>query len=294
MYGADVEVQDTWQARLEQSEAGVEVLNLGVSGYGTDQSLLRYLEEGLPYSPDVVVLSYISENNLRNLTTFRPFYLAATGLPFAKPRFRLEEDRLVLVENPLPTAEHYRMLFSNPAEMLAKVGEYDAYYQQYESSSVAFLDRSPTFRAARFWLRRLVVAIGNGDREIQTIDGWYLPVGANNPLLFRMFDTFNEEALAHDSRPLVMLFPTHFDYRDVRDGRGLSYVHVAAFLEARNYPYIDVASVFQAHLDAGGSEEDLFAFGADGGHYSPLGHRLIADAMREDLQANEFIRKDRR
>ncbi len=288
MYGADVEVQDSWQARLEASDPTVEVLNFGVSAYGTDQSVLRYFEEGVRFSPQVVVLSYISENNLRNLTTFRPFYLPSTGLPFAKPRYRLEGEQLTLVGNPLPSAEDYRTFLANPEETLPRIGEHDAFYQQYESSSVGFFDRSPTFRAARFWVRRLMERFTSGADRPQVLDDWYRPLAGNNPLLFRMFDAFRDEAASHGSRPIVMLFPTHFDYQKLQQGGELSYAHVAAFLEAQNFIFIDVADIFQVYLDDGGSEEDLFAFGAEGGHFSPLGHRLIADAMSENLLAHEL------
>ena len=68
----------------------------------------------------------------------------------------------------------------------------------------------------------------------------------------------------------------------------MSYAYLVGFLEAQGYAYIDVAEVFQIYLDGGGSDEDFFAFGAKGGHYSPVGHRLIADAMRADLLAHEM------
>lgn len=89
--------------RLLEPAAGpaLEVLNFGIHGYGHDQMLL-YLRETLPlYQPDVVVLGYVSDDSLRNLTTFRDF---------AKPRFRLRGGELVLEGAPVPT----------PAELLAR------------------------------------------------------------------------------------------------------------------------------------------------------------------------------
>lgn len=52
------------QARLE--DRGVEVVNLGVGGYGTAQSLLALKEEGLRYQPDVVVLGFYTGNDIHN------------------------------------------------------------------------------------------------------------------------------------------------------------------------------------------------------------------------------------
>ena len=42
----------------------VEVLNFGATGYGVDQSYLRLISEGLRYQPDIVVLTYFSDNDI--------------------------------------------------------------------------------------------------------------------------------------------------------------------------------------------------------------------------------------
>lgn len=50
---------DTWEYYLENSTGNLEVLNFGVSGYGFGQSYLRYLKDGLKFSPDIVFFNYI-------------------------------------------------------------------------------------------------------------------------------------------------------------------------------------------------------------------------------------------
>ncbi len=73
-----------------------EVLNLGVHGYGHDQMLLYLKEEGVKYSPDVVILGYVSLDPPRNLLSFRDF---------AKPKFELTKDGLRLTHVPVSTPE---------------------------------------------------------------------------------------------------------------------------------------------------------------------------------------------
>ena len=80
-FGSGVEDDETFSARLAVSLRGVEVLNFGVHGYGTDQMLLRWEREGVAYAPDVVVLAFAYYHLDRNITGFR-FY--------AKPHFILE------------------------------------------------------------------------------------------------------------------------------------------------------------------------------------------------------------
>jgi hypothetical protein len=97
-FGSGVEDDETFSARLAASLPGVEVLNFGVHGYGTDQMLLRWEEEGVRYAPDVVVIAFAYYHLDRNITGFR-FY--------AKPHFVFDRDgalRLVGVPVPDPDA----------------------------------------------------------------------------------------------------------------------------------------------------------------------------------------------
>lgn len=50
--------EDTWEHYLEKSVGNLEVLNFGVGGYGLTQSYLRYLKDGLRFSPGIVFSNY--------------------------------------------------------------------------------------------------------------------------------------------------------------------------------------------------------------------------------------------
>jgi hypothetical protein len=95
-FGEDVSDDETYSHYLEQSLAGVEVLNFGVHGYGHDQILLYLREEGVKYQPDVVVLGFLYDDMERNLLGFRDY---------AKPRFELRGGRLELRGVPVPSPE---------------------------------------------------------------------------------------------------------------------------------------------------------------------------------------------
>jgi len=96
-FGSGVEDDETFSARLAVSLRGVEVLNFGVHGYGTDQMLLRWEREGVAYAPDVVVLAFAYYHLDRNVTAFR-FY--------AKPHFLLESGgSLQLAGIPVPAPD---------------------------------------------------------------------------------------------------------------------------------------------------------------------------------------------
>ncbi len=93
-FGEDEEDEHIWPALLQESLRNWEVINLGVHGYGTDQELLVLEDEGVRYRPDIVILAFFPENVFRNALDFRDY---------AKPRFILRGDELILTNVPVPT-----------------------------------------------------------------------------------------------------------------------------------------------------------------------------------------------
>jgi lysophospholipase L1-like esterase len=71
------------------AERSVEVLNFGVAGYGTAQELLMLRERAWRYQPDVVVLAFVTGNDVRN--NARDLQ-GSSGRPY----FVIEGDELVL------------------------------------------------------------------------------------------------------------------------------------------------------------------------------------------------------
>jgi hypothetical protein len=96
-FGTGVADDETYGAQLERMLPGVEVLNFGVGGYGTDQMLLYWESVGEAFRPDVVVLAFAFYHVERNVAAFRFF---------AKPRFELGAGgALALTGTPVPTPE---------------------------------------------------------------------------------------------------------------------------------------------------------------------------------------------
>jgi hypothetical protein len=101
--GAEVADSDTFPAALERM-LGVPVANLGVSGYGPFQALLK-LEGLLDHAPRarVVVLAIMYEDAARMLNSYRPVVFGRTGIRFGlKPYLR---DRQLM---PLPGRDAFR------------------------------------------------------------------------------------------------------------------------------------------------------------------------------------------
>ncbi len=94
-FGHGVEAaQGAGRLRLESLLPASEVVNLAVTGYGTDQQVLRLEKRGLAYQPDVVILGLFEGNVFRNVKREQ--------MGYPKPRFALRGGRLELEGVPLP------------------------------------------------------------------------------------------------------------------------------------------------------------------------------------------------
>ncbi len=84
-----------WGVELEQSfpaligeRLDVEAVNLGVSGYGTDQQYLQLRRDGLPLSPAAVVLTSSENDYVEVMSDWK--------YGWTKPRYRLQDSELLL------------------------------------------------------------------------------------------------------------------------------------------------------------------------------------------------------
>ena len=95
-----VELQDTWWSRLGHALEGcsvaggkrIEMLNFGVTSYGTVQELVMLETVAMRYRPDVVLLQFTPTNDPQN----NSFALAADK---ERPFYRLEAGRLRIDES---------------------------------------------------------------------------------------------------------------------------------------------------------------------------------------------------
>ena len=91
MEAYQVELEDSLPRRLEEllAEEHVEVINLGVGGYGSTQEMLALEELGLSFAPDLVILAFYADNDVRNNSNFlerslwREAHLKTFGRPYA-------------------------------------------------------------------------------------------------------------------------------------------------------------------------------------------------------------------
>jgi hypothetical protein len=99
--GLQVSLAETFAKQLEARLAGgdrpVEVINGGVSGWGTDQEATFYVIEGFRYQPDLVLLCFFIRNDVLN--NHEPLEVTRMG-SVQKPFFHLQGGELVVPSFP--------------------------------------------------------------------------------------------------------------------------------------------------------------------------------------------------
>jgi len=89
-FGAEAADQDTWPALLGSLDKRLQVVNLGVNGYGLDQMFIALRETVGEYRPSLVLFAPIADDLQRSMLSFRSY---------RKPRFVLDENRQLLLTN---------------------------------------------------------------------------------------------------------------------------------------------------------------------------------------------------
>jgi hypothetical protein len=112
-FGFGVPIEKHFSKILEGFFKDVEVINMGVDGYGVDQELLQLRSEGCRYEPDLV-LAYVAHYG-----NHRHMYSKRFGK--SKPHFQLVDGNLVLKNSPVPgKATPSPSIFLDPWRWIAK------------------------------------------------------------------------------------------------------------------------------------------------------------------------------
>jgi hypothetical protein len=277
VYCNEVALEHAWPRRMEILDPSIEVLNYGVSTYGTDQAYLRYVAEGHVFEPDVVILGFFEADLNRLVNVFRSF-ISPQLWPRPKPRFVLDAGELRLLSNPV-TAASYRAFAENPRQ-LRVLGVNDHWYRRlvfenplHDWSATVRLVTTLSYRAydRHFdpdrWLQIPSHLLGRGDLTLS-----YRPDSEAFRLQVEIFDAFAREVEARGALPIVLLFPT----RGEMANRYTPFAPVNALLvtelRKRGIEVLDIANAVKEL----GSKEEIEGYLAPNRHYMPHLNDLVA------------------
>jgi hypothetical protein len=247
---------------LEQLVPGVEVLNFGLPGSGTDQQYLIYREVAPPIEHDLVVIAVLVENIRRIVARFRP-YQAPDGSPIllAKPYFTLADDGELALHNvPVPR---------DPltAETLPEA------------------ERGHVDRGGRLvWLRELVNRAGPRAKEwAQRITRFQpLPAyGSASDPAWRLMRAILERWLAEIKTPVLICPIPLYQYVE---GTSSPKPYLARFAELSDPPRVRIHDPLPDLWRHTREARRGFRFGEDP-HPTPAGHRALAESLARPVRA---------
>lgn len=245
VFGFGVKDDETFSARLEQSDPNLEVLNLGVPAYGLDQMLLCFKEIGRQYNPDLVIVGIFPEDFWRATRSF-------TDAGYAKPYFILSGQNLLLQNVPTP----------QPFEL-----KYNQFPDVIESNKIEdFFQKSILYRS----FYKAMIRIGKNL-------GWVDPDSTDEWILGRQL----LKALIADIKTagaqvvLVMIPPDRWVQSPRQDSLRRSLLR---FAEREQVPMIDLTPFFFRSVQ----QSDLTEYYIkDDWHWTAKGHQLAASVLKD-------------
>jgi hypothetical protein len=270
--GAEVRDDETWgvyaESALQQLGVPVEVLNFGVNGYGMDQAFLRWRHVGRRYRPSVVVFGLQLENAKRNMNLIRPLYQRTTELlPFAKPRFVPEGERLTLINSPVVPLEQLPATVRNMASW--PLARFEGYYNPSD-----YLAR-PWHASKLFMFATQVIS-----ESVSPSANDNVTTAGERDLALRILDAFRRDVEATGSRFLVYYLPKRHELRALNGTGSVPDAEFVRQVEER----FDVISAADTLL-AEARRTSLSSLYASGGHYSSAGNKVVGRLLAERLSA---------
>jgi hypothetical protein len=139
-FGIDADDEAVWPTILQSRDPALQVVNLGVGGYGLDQMLITLRETIGLYQPELVVVAFVDDDLRRAVLSFRDY---------SKPKFALTGAGLKLTNTPVP----------EPADMLRRLkAKYAGSDRSVLLSAVRRLIQSRSSRQTMLEVNRRIVS----------------------------------------------------------------------------------------------------------------------------------------
>jgi hypothetical protein len=143
-FGDGVDNASTWCQRLESMDPRFQVVNLGETGYGTDQMYLRYLREGPRLDHHAHIFAFIADD-------MRRMRLSNLG-GYGKPLLKLRNGELAAENVPVPRGSsllRWLALKPNPLREFRSVALLSSVAERLVSAKKSESSNGPTEEQAR-------------------------------------------------------------------------------------------------------------------------------------------------
>lgn len=253
---------------------GCRVANFGVSGYGTDQSYLRFRHNSRDKA-EIVILGHLAENIVRNVNQLHFLLYRARGYGL-KPRFIVDPDgSLKLIPLPRLSFDEYITMMRNPEQFLP----YDYFLPGGPGTSKGGFPHSFSLLQAlnNYRLRALIAGKPH----------WADFYRKDHPsrgleITTMIIESFYRHAQLTGRVPIVVVFPLSFDLIDYQKNTLWVYQPLLDNLSASG---IDVLNIGDGIIGYLGQRNpcDLFTTCKYGDHFNEEGNAIAAELVAEYL-----------
>ena len=255
------------------------VANYGVSGYGTDQAYLRFVDNRKDQAR-MVILGFLSDNLMRNVNQLRNL-ISDTNACALKPRFILDgQGQLTLVPIPHLTKKQFEDLKDHPERVLKHEfflpGGPSGYHKQKFPYTWGIIKAFPIL------FRNMVLRRG-------TYYSLYQPGHPAKALevTVAIMEGFCQEAKNRGQLPLVLVMPTHVDLANYRRSGKWVYQPLLDMMAKRKIDFLDVGPGFSQYL--GDAKLETLYDPKTQYHLNEKGNWLLAKIVYDYIIRNNFF-----
>ena len=274
VYGDEVGGSETWQSHLAKL-FGRDVYNFGVAGYGTDQALLRFRQDGL--NAPFVGLGITLENINRVMNTYRRFYSPKTGLPLTKPKAVFADGQISFNSNPIKSADELDRL--RDLSFIEELGKNDIWFSK--RKAVSFIPKTPYFLNlfySDFWQRTSELKLAEANFNLEL---WQDPEATK--IMRALLNQFSKDAASRGSKLIVIILPYRHDVDAARAGKQERLEELLKICREEGLLCFNGIGYIAAEL-ANKDEATIDSIWAPGMHLTDKGNSLIARGLYSFLQ----------
>jgi lysophospholipase L1-like esterase len=273
-YGNELPDDQTISSHVSAGGGSLEGINLGISGYGIDQSLLRFVARGLPLKPDYAAFVLFPENDLAEITS-------ANNWGAEKPVFRPEAARLCLYNSPPARVAGWpnnsivhprNQLLGFIQALLPNLSSF-ATSREWRPAILAWLQGWPSMHLQGLYasVKKHILCIRPGRPSVTSS-----PTQVD--LALEIFQLFKMIADDYEVKLLVLIKPAQADYTRHEHVNPPPLISLISGLRQKGIEVIDLAPRLR---EKNLSESQLFISGY---HLSGRGNQEIAEAIREWIE----------
>jgi hypothetical protein len=215
----------------------------------------------------------------RNVNVYRRFLHNREGI-LTKPRFLLDErGELELLPNPIRHPDDWKRFLDEP-KLIRELGTHDQWYRPsiYENP---LYDYSATIRLFTFALDRLGEQYLRPDRLLR--GGLFNPTSKAFELQTTLLETFVAEVKNAGATPIILVFPDSHSILTSLNGDDPVFLPLLDHFRTHELEYLDITDAFRAAAEDA-KDLDTNRWFEAGGHYSPIGNRVVASWLDATLR----------